>query len=708
MKHITLVGLIVLFLLAGLAAADQETRIHTGHLLQAAKRFEQATEKEKKVILEYMTEIALARKEKLLGLLESDPQEFLLQSLPKGVRNRLPGEIQNLIEQEIELDGELTVLYEDDFDAHQAKLVYELVGKESDKKQRFNVHFAAHPPDLLSGSTVHVKGTALGSELVLAAGGGESVQPLAPAVGGPTGDQRTIVMMMNFINNTSQPWTADQVYAMLFTAANSVNQYYLDTSFQKTSFSGDVVGWYTVPYDSSVACDYSNWAGAADAAATASGVNLANYTRKVYLFPTTSTCTWAGLGTVGGNPSRAWSDGYNDVRLFAHELGHNLGAHHASTLSCGSKQIDLYANCTTSTYGDVYDTMGSWNLYQFNGPHKVAAGFVPSLGIQEVTGNGTYTLSPLEANVAGIQALRILKADTNEYYYISYKQPLGFDAALPAGIVRGGSLHIADANGTTNTKLLDTTPGDGFGNAALSDGAIFSDTINGITVTQVAHDANGAVLTVQFTGPTCTQLAPTVTVSPLSQSGSAGKSLNYTVSIKNNDSSVCTSSNFSLGCALPSGWSASFTPNTFSLTPGGSGSATWTVSSATTAADGSYAITAQGYDAADASHTGSSNATWVVFSDPTPPTVSIVSPANGSIVRVNTNLTIDASASDNVGVAKVEFWVNGSLKLTDVTAPYSYVFRVSGKTGTTYTIQAKACDGAGNVASHSIQVTSSR
>jgi len=705
MKKILLVGFMIFFLLHGIATADQEVRTYTNHLLQAAKKFERANENEKKPFLEYMTDLASKRKDRLLKLLETDPEEFLLESLPSNVRKRLPGEVQNLMEQEVELDGELTVLYADDLDAHQSQLIYELTGKGKSEKQKYTLHFAGDPPGLLTGSIVHAKGISLGAELVMESGGG-SLDPLAPAASGPAGDQKTIVLLINFTNNTNQPWTTTQVYPNFFTAANSVNQFYLDTSFQKVSFSGDVVGWYTVPYDSSIACDYSNWATAADSIATANGVNLSNYTHKVYLFPTTSTCSWAGLGTVGGNPSRAWSDGYNDVRLFTHELGHNLGTHHASTLSCGSKQIDLYANCTTSTYGDVYDTMGSWNLYQFNGPHKVAVGWVPSLGVQEVTASGTYTLSSLEAISAGTQTLRIPKQDTGEYYYISYRQPSGFDTTLPAGLVRGGSVHIADANGTVNTKLLDTTPGDGFGNAALSDGALFSDAINGITVTQVSHDANAALLTIQFAGPVCTKASPTVTISPLSQSVSAGKTLTYNVSVKNNDSTACSSTTFGLSGIPTPGGTLSFLPDTLSLLPGASGSTSWSVSSSPTTVDGSYTITAHTIDMVDAGHNSSANATFVVFTDPIPPTVSITDPTDGALLRANSQVTVTASASDNVGIAKVEFYVNGALKGSDTIPPYTVTFKVSPRSGVSYTVEAKACDSAGNTASHSIRMTS--
>ena len=58
------------------------------------------------------------------------------------------------------------------------------------------------------------------------------------------------------------------------------------------------------------------------------------------------------------------------------------------------------------------------------------------------------------------------------------------------------------------------------------------------------------------------------------------------------------------------------------------------------------------------------------------PTVAITNPAINAIVARKSNVTITATATDNVGVTRVEFSVNGSLQCTDTAAPYSCVWRV--------------------------------
>ena len=88
------------------------------------------------------------------------------------------------------------------------------------------------------------------------------------------------------------------------------------------------------------------------------------------------------------------------------------------------------------------------------------------------------------------------------------------------------------------------------------------------------------------------------------------------------------------------------------------------------------------------------------------PTVAITNPANNATVPRKSNVTITATASDNVGVARVEFLVNGNLQCTDTATPYSCVWRVPNPMNRTHTIQARAFDAAGNNATATIQVRS--
>jgi len=104
-----------------------------------------------------------------------------------------------------------------------------------------------------------------------------------------------------------------------------------------------------------------------------------------------------------------------------------------------------------------------------------------------------------------------------------------------------------------------------------------------------------------------------------------------------------------------------------------------------------------------AGNLSSSRSATVTITMSDKPTVSIVSPVSGATVAGT--VTISASASDNVGVTKVAFYVNGSLKSTDTAAPYSYSWSTKAIANGSYTIMVKAYDASGNVTTDSIPVT---
>ena len=82
--------------------------------------------------------------------------------------------------------------------------------------------------------------------------------------------------------------------------------------------------------------------------------------------------------------------------------------------------------------------------------------------------------------------------------------------------------------------------------------------------------------------------------------------------------------------------------------------------------------------------------------DVTAPTVSAVqAPAGTTVNRV---VTLGLTATDNVAVTDVRFFVDGVLLGNDTTAPYSFVWDTSGETEGDHTLTAEAEDAAGNIA----------
>lgn len=89
--------------------------------------------------------------------------------------------------------------------------------------------------------------------------------------------------------------------------------------------------------------------------------------------------------------------------------------------------------------------------------------------------------------------------------------------------------------------------------------------------------------------------------------------------------------------------------------------------------------------------------------DTTPPTVALSAPASGSMVSGTSK--VSATASDNVGVAKVEFYVNSQLAATSTTSPYSFNWDTTKVPNGQQVLIVKAYDAAGNNSADSYSVT---
>lgn len=87
-------------------------------------------------------------------------------------------------------------------------------------------------------------------------------------------------------------------------------------------------------------------------------------------------------------------------------------------------------------------------------------------------------------------------------------------------------------------------------------------------------------------------------------------------------------------------------------------------------------------------------ATTTLAADTVAPTVGITSPAGGT--SVSGAVAIDASASDNVGVVRVDLKVNGSTVASDTTSPYQFTWDSTKAANGGVTLTAVAVDAAGN------------
>jgi len=113
--------------------------------------------------------------------------------------------------------------------------------------------------------------------------------------------------------------------------------------------------------------------------------------------------------------------------------------------------------------------------------------------------------------------------------------------------------------------------------------------------------------------------------------------------------------------------------------------------------NGGYQLTAVARDGAGNTTTSAAVDVTVQNSavDVTPPSVSILSPAGGTTVSLNTALS--ASASDDTLVAGVQFRLDGAPLGAEITsAPYTYTWDTTGAVNGSHQITATARDGAGH------------
>ncbi len=112
----------------------------------------------------------------------------------------------------------------------------------------------------------------------------------------------------------------------------------------------------------------------------------------------------------------------------------------------------------------------------------------------------------------------------------------------------------------------------------------------------------------------------------------------------------------------------------------------------TSAANGSHALTAVARDSAGNSTTSSAVNVTV---DNSAPTVSVTAPPDGS--TQSGTIPVSATASDNVGVAGVQFKLNGAdLAAEDTASPYSISWDTTTASNAQHVLSAVARDAAGN------------
>ncbi|MCA9423334.1 MAG: hypothetical protein KC592_20110, partial [Nitrospira sp.] len=401
-----------------------------------------------------------------------------------------------------------------------------------------------------------------------------------------TGSRKAVVLVVN-MNNAPYAQTNVKAYdsstvtkvgsEMFSFDQYSVNSVYQEASLGQVAFSGNpstdvFVVW--IPYDNT--CAYRTMSSQADSLAP---VNLSAYQHRVYLLPPSpiSGCTWLARGEVGNYGStivrKSWSTRV-DANAFAHELGHNLGWHHAAT---DANNDGIYE----SEYGDNSDLMGSCcSKRKVNSVHVDQIGWYAAQALQvKVTTKGQYTLAPL-GTAPGVssfpQILKITPA-TGRTYYLSYRQKTGQDSGMSSTYTQGLNIHrgVETDRWSYLVKVLKSD---------FSDPHFyqFHDSDNHLTISQIENNANYVRVDINFDS-SCLLHAPQIALTPTEHIISAvGQVESYTLGVTNQDLIGCADSQFNVTLnaivdgngASVSGLTGTIQNSMLSLKPGESGTTT--------------------------------------------------------------------------------------------------------------------------------------
>lgn len=674
-------------------------------LIRELSAYSRSNNQDKESRISAIRQVLITRKSEIDRRVNANNIDINSYLLPNEIVSRLPSELQNLVEQDFDSEGLLFSVFIDGINDENSKLVYHLEVSEDDNTKIYKVNYEkGSEPYLRNKVKTKIKGKVLSDNIFVLNDGKQTTNTsngnTTTALADVSGPKRLLVIPINFTDNASQPYTSSYIYNTLFTNSDSTNSLIKEGSFNELSLAGDVTNWVTVGSTLGT-CDNFTWANQANQLVAGLGYSTTNYDYIMYFLNGVSACNWGGQAIVGGNQS--WINGiYASHGSKAHELGHNFGAWHSGYTTCGTQQIS--STCTLNQYGEIIAKMGSTNNFQFNVIHKNLFGWIPSTQVQTVSSGGTYTISSdYSSSTINPKIIKIAKPDTSENYYIGFRQPLGFNSNLPAGSTKGATIY--KWRGTSHTEMLTMTPGSDYSNTALWDNGVFNDISNGISVTQLSHTNDTVTLSINFNSPPCVPSKPVVSVSPLSQQGSAGSTLNYNVSITNKNNLSCGSSTFTVYPILSNGFSSS--NKSLTLGSGITGNTSISISSALGIVDGNYPFTIKVIDNNNAGNEASVSANYIIFTplpDTESPTVTITSPANNSVIS-GTQTTISISATDNVNVSKVELTIDNKLVATLNTKPFSYKWNTRKVSSGVHTISAKAYDPSGNSSSTSIIVT---
>ncbi|HZH33679.1 MAG TPA: FG-GAP-like repeat-containing protein [Pyrinomonadaceae bacterium] len=283
------------------------------------------------------------------------------------------------------------------------------------------------------------------------------------------------------VDSTGLPLTETRAQNVI---NNSVNPFYVNNSYNKTSLRSPVVTPVVrMPQPQSFYTSFQNidllYTDGRNAARSA-GFETDNFNLDFIAFSFTQSLGFGGAAKIGAKG--VLLNGSFDFKIIAHELGHNYGLLHANVWrTTDGTVIGAGANVE---YGDAFDLMGggSSQITHHSAGYKRRLDWLTEANVQTVTDTGVYRVFAFDVINAptGVHALKIRK-DNLKDYWVEFRQAI---TSAP-NLVNGALLRWDFAQqGFRQTQLLDMTPNTtSLADSPILIGQSFTDNTSGITIT---------------------------------------------------------------------------------------------------------------------------------------------------------------------------------------------------------------------------------